>query len=63
MATMFHHKGSTYKADGVAAVVQRDEITVEVRYSDGSSPLLLRNTTSSQILMAIDEAKANADSA
>lgn len=62
-AVMFQIKGSNYKADGVVAVVQRDEITVEVRYGDGSSPLILRNTTSSQVLAAIDAAKARADSA
>lgn len=63
MAVMFHHHGSNYKADGVGAVVQRDEITVEVRYNDGSSPLVLHNTTSSEVLAAIERAKADADSA
>lgn len=63
MAVMFQHKGSNYKADGVTAVVQKDEITVEVRYGDGSSPLLLRNTSTSQVLAAIEQAKADADSA
>lgn len=60
---LFNHKGKNYKADGVAAVVQKDEMTVEVRYSDGSPPVTLRNATSLQVLNEIDTAKANADSA
>ena len=60
--TTFNVRGSSYKADGVAAVVQKDETTVEVRYSDGSNPLLIHNTTSSAVLAAIDEAKSDADS-
>lgn len=59
---LFSHKGKKYKVYGVVAVVQKDELTVEVRYGDGSPPVLLRNATSLHILNEIDAAKANADS-
>lgn len=60
---LFDHKGKTYKADNVVAVVQKDELTVEVRYGDGSPPALIRNATSLHILNEIDAVKARADSA
>lgn len=46
-----------YKADGIAAIVQREN-GVEVRYGDGSNPLLITNTTVERVTLAVDEAKA-----
>lgn len=63
MMRQFAHRGLPIKADNVAAVVQRNATCVEIRYSDGTKPIILTGTSSSAVLKKIDDAKADADSA
>lgn len=53
----FFVNGAKYKATGIIAVVQKSQDTVEVRYGDGSNPLVIRNTTAMSVIAAVDKAK------
>lgn len=59
----FYMRGRYYQADRVAAVVQKDENTVEIRYLDHTPNVQITDSTVERVVMAIDKAKAAADSA
>lgn len=46
----------------VIAVVPVNETDVQVRYGDGKKPVILKNTTTSQVFRQIEEAKAGESS-
>lgn len=46
-----------FNPHGVVAVKQISETEVEVRYGSGLKPVILSNTTASQVLAQIEKAK------
>lgn len=48
-----------FSPHNVTAVKQLTPTTVQVRYGDGKAPVVLTNTTSSEVLARIEEAKAD----
>jgi hypothetical protein len=45
-------------AHNIVAVKPLNETDVEVRYGDGSPPLVIKNTTTSTVMKAVSKAKS-----
>lgn len=54
----FEYNGEEYSADGIAAVVNAGVNEVQVRYSDGRPPVILRGTSAGHIIGKVSAAKS-----